>query len=123
MIPSLILVSLAILNNSIILRLSMKKRKADCSIDDFIVEYLKKKKCVGTLKLFEKNDPCNVYESFMNYLRNIETEKVTVKDELGFEINFEAYQHKVKVSHFKTHITYCILYMAHIKIYVMNHVL
>ena len=82
----------------------MKKRKADCSIDEFIVEYLKKKKFAKTLKLFEKNDPCNVYESFMNYLRNIETEKVTMKDELGFEINFEAYQHEVKVSHFKTHI-------------------
>ena len=117
MIPSLILVSLAILNNSIILRLSMKKRKADCSIDDFIVEYLKKKKCVGTLKLFEKNDPCNVYESFMNYLRNIETEKVTVKDDLGFEINFEAYQHEVKVSHSKAHIIYAIKYFKSYYLY------
>ena len=81
----------------------MGKRKSDCSINDLIVQYLKKRKCARTLKLFEntnensKNE--NICENFLNYLEKKESEKVNVEDELGFEINFRAYQPEVKVSH------------------------
>ena len=37
-------------------------------------------------------------ENFLNYLKKKELEKVNVEDELGFEINFGAYQPEVKVS-------------------------
>ena len=81
----------------------MGKRKSDCSIDDFIVDYLKKRKCVRTLKLFEeKNKNCenqNICQKFMNYLKRKESEKVIAIDDLGFEINFEAFRPVQKVSH------------------------
>ena len=68
---------------------------------DFVVEYLKKRKCERTLKLFEKNNEFtmkeNVCEKFMNYLKGREFEKVTENDDFGFEINFEAYQQQIQV--------------------------
>jgi len=79
----------------------MVKRKNDFSLNDFIVEYLKKRKCERTLKLFEENKKVkmndNVCEKFMNYLKGKESDKEIENDDLGFEINFKAYQHESKV--------------------------
>ena len=80
----------------------MPKRKLESSLDDFFGEYFKKAKCERTLKLFEnktgrlKNE--NVCERFMNYLKRKEAEKENEDDELGFEINFGAYETETKVS-------------------------
>ena len=75
----------------------------ELSLDDFIIEYLKKAKNEKTLKLFEgektgPNENKNVYEKFMNYLKKKEAEKENEKDDLGFEINFGAFQSEAKVS-------------------------
>ena len=78
----------------------MAKRKQDCSVNDLIIGYLKKTKCEKTLKLFEKsNENLNhgICEKFMNYLKKKETEKENEKDDLGFEINFGAFQSEGKV--------------------------
>ena len=75
----------------------------ELSLDDFIIEHLKKAKNDKTLKLFEGektgfNESKNVYEKFMNYLKKKEAEKENENDDLGFEINFGAYQSEEKVS-------------------------
>ena len=72
------------------------------SLDDFIIEHLKKAKTEKTSKLFEgeiggSKENKNVYEKFMNYLKETEAEKENEKDDLGFEINFGAYQSEAKV--------------------------
>ena len=75
----------------------------ELSLDDFIIEHLKKTKTEKTLKLFEgeKDDSTkankNVYEKFMNYLKKKEAEKENENDDLGFEINFGAFQSEGKV--------------------------
>ena len=74
----------------------------ELSLDDFIIEHLKKAKTKKTLKLFEgektgSKENKNVYEKFMNYLKKKEAEKVNEKDDLGFEINFGSYQSEAKV--------------------------
>ena len=72
------------------------------SLDDFIIEHLKKAKNEKTLKLFEgenggSKENKKVYKKFMNYLKKKEAEKANEKDDLGFEINFGAFQSEVKV--------------------------
>ena len=79
----------------------MAKRKIDSSLNDFIVEYLKKRKCKRTLNLFVKNNEIkrnqNLYENFTDYLKRKESEKESENDDFGFEINFGAYQQQIKV--------------------------
>ena len=76
----------------------------ELSLDDFIIEHLKKAKNEKTLKLFESEkgkstkEKTNVYEKFMNYLKKKEAEKENEKDDLGFEINFGAFRSEAKVS-------------------------
>ena len=83
----------------------MVKRKIDCSIGDVIVDYLKKRKYEKTLQLFEENksftgrklknqDLCH---KFIKYLQRQESQKDDEDDDLGFEINFGAYQSATKV--------------------------
>lgn len=85
----------------IVFRKQMAKRKIDSSLNDFIVEYLKKRKCERTLNLFEKNNEVqrnqNLYEKFTNYLKKKESKKENENDDLGFGINFGAYQQQIKV--------------------------
>ena len=82
----------------------MAKRKADFSLDDFVANYLKNAKCGRTLKLFQDKKTCpkkengNICERFMNYLMKKESEKENENDDLGFEINFGAFQPETKVS-------------------------
>ena len=83
----------------------MTKRKIDSSLNDFIVEYLKKRKCEKTLNLFEKTNEQrkegtrnqDVCEKFTNYLKRKEFKKQNEIDDFGFEINFGAYQQQIKV--------------------------
>jgi len=79
------------------------------SLDEIVAKFLKERKCEKALKLFEENistqnnDPENdsylaKFEEFMIYLKNLDVEKVVKKEyDLGFEINFGAYQPNVKV--------------------------
>ena len=84
----------------------MAKRKIDCSIGDVIVDYLKKRKYKKTLQLFEnknnsftgrKLENYDVCRKFIKYLKIKESEKGDKDDDLGFEINFGAYQSATKV--------------------------
>ena len=82
----------------------MAKRKipVDCSLNDIIGEHLNNTKCEKSLKLFEDNvgqtKKAKMMEKFLNYLKKKEAEKENTKDEdLGFEINFGAYQPDKKV--------------------------
>lgn len=77
----------------------MAKRKLDSSLDGFIINYLKRGKCEKTLKLFEgrlveTRENINTSKMFWNHWKRKEAEKESVKDDLGFEINFGAYQHQ-----------------------------
>ena len=79
----------------------MGKRKLDGCVNDLIAEYFKKRKCEKTLKLFEekrKVENRNVCEKFMTFLMEKESEKENRNDDLGFEINFGAFQSMTKVS-------------------------
>ena len=81
----------------------MAKRKIDCDLDDIVMEYTKKVKCQKTLKLFGtecsgKNDPSKTLQKFIKFLVQKEKKKENrVKDDLGFEINFGAFQPETKV--------------------------
>ena len=76
----------------------------DCSLDDIIIGYLKKVKCEKTSKMFGaersgENDHSNSLKEFMKFLKQKETKKeYHVEDDLGFEINFRAFQPETKVS-------------------------
>ena len=75
----------------------MAKRKIDSSLDGIIINYLKKAKCEKTLKLFEgrlveTREDKNTSKQFWNHLKQNEDEKEIAKVDLGFEINFGAYQ-------------------------------
>ena len=79
----------------------MAKRKIDCTLDAIVAVYLKKAKCDKSLKLLEgkvgntQNYNMTILSKFVGYLK----EKENLNDEdLGFEINFGAYQSKNKVS-------------------------
>ena len=82
----------------------MAKRKIDCSLDDFVSEYFKKVKCEKSSKMFGtersgESDHSKVLERFLKFLKRKETEKENrVEDDLGFDINFEAFQPEPKVS-------------------------
>jgi len=83
----------------------MAKRKipTDCSLNDIIGENLKNTKCEKSLKLFEekvgKTKRAKMMKKFLSYLREKEMENENTKDDdLGFEINFGAYQPDKKVS-------------------------
>ena len=84
----------------------MTKRKIDCSIGDFIIDYLKKRKYEKTLQLFEeanksftgrKLENHDVCRKFIKYLQRQESEKGDENDDLGFAINFGAFQSAMKV--------------------------
>ena len=81
----------------------MAKRKMD-SLNDYIIDHLKKGNYEKTLKLFEgKNggsskENAKICEKFINYLKEKETEKENEIDDLGFEINFGAFKPEPKVS-------------------------
>ena len=82
----------------------MSKRKIDCSLDDIVEEYLKKVKCGKSSKMFEtgrsgENDHSISLKKFIKFLKRKETAKENrVEDDLGFEINFGAFQPEPKVS-------------------------
>ena len=83
----------------------MAKRKTpvDWSLNDIIGEHLKSTKCEKSLKAFEVKvglaKKPKMMKKFLNYLKEKEAEKENTKDEdLGFEINFGAYQPDKKVS-------------------------
>ena len=82
----------------------MAKRKSELSLDSFVTSYLKKAKYTRTLtfvvdgKIELENKAENLLKRFMNYLKKRETEKRNEFDDLGFEINFGAYQPDIKVS-------------------------
>ena len=84
----------------------MAKRKIDCSLDDIVIGYLKKVKYEKSSKLFGaersgENDYSKSLKQFMKFLKENEKEKENhVADDLGFEINFGAFQPEPKVSFF-----------------------
>ena len=81
----------------------MAKRKMDCSLDDIVMEYLKKVKCDKTPKMFGtdhsgESDHSKSLKKFMKNLRQSEIKKEKrIEDDLGFEINFGAFQPDPKV--------------------------
>ena len=90
----------------------MPKRESDSRLDDVLVGYLKRRKYRKTLQLLEKththeSDLQNEETSkkFFDYLKRIikvANEKVE-DDDLGFEINFGAYQYNSKVTYNYNH--------------------
>ena len=95
----------------------MSKRKIDCTLNEFVIQYLKKAKYEKTSKLIAGNNGESkesnerICEKFMNYLKRREAErKIQKDDDLGFEINFGAYQQEVKVCLDFTLITYSIFF-------------
>ena len=88
----------------------MPKRRYKCSDDglcEFVTEYLKKAKYEKSRKLFQNqtdsiipkpiNSTSNLFLKFREFLlkKPIKTE---INDDLGFEINFGAFQNEPKVS-------------------------
>ena len=80
------------------------------SLDKIVAECLRKRNCTKALKLFEENIPTKnngpsalkKLEDFIIYLKNLEVEREGKKEyDLGFEINFGAYQPNVKVKFFQ----------------------
>ena len=83
----------------------MAKRKIDCSLDEIVGEYLMKRKCEKSRKLFEenigyhKNNGTKILKNLLNFLKIMETKKeIRIEEDLDFEINFGAYQTDQKVS-------------------------
>ena len=80
----------------------MAKRKIECSLDDIVMEHLKRVKCEKTSKIFGdscKNDHSESLKKFIKFLKRKDAKKENlVEDELGFQINFEAFQPEPKVS-------------------------
>ena len=85
----------------------MSKRKIECNVNDFVAEYLKKAKFKKTLDLFDKQNHENKKSSenmnvqFVQYLK-AQTMKNKNEDDLGFEVNFGAYQPEAKLKILKT---------------------
>ena len=75
-------------------------------MDDIVMEYLKKVKSEKASKMFGTNrssetDHSKSLKKFMKFLKENETEKENhVEEDLGFEINFGAFQAATKVSFF-----------------------
>ena len=82
----------------------MAKRKIGYSLDDIVMEYFKKMKFEKTSKVFGtsgENDHSKSLKEFVKFLKQNKTEKENrVEDDLGFEINFGAFQLAKKVSFF-----------------------
>ena len=89
----------------------MAKRKIDCTLDEFVVKYLKKSKYEKTAKLIGETNIGNskIMKKFIKFvkinekLKNeaIKKENLDDDDDLGFEINFGAYQSsepRIKIS-------------------------
>ena len=82
----------------------------DCSLDDIVMRYFKKIRCEKTSKMFgsersSESDYSKSLKKFMKFLKQTEVKKENrVEDDLGFEINFEAFQPEQKVS-FKTKVS------------------
>ena len=87
----------------------MSKRRYKCSDDglsEFVSEYLKKAKYEKSQKLFQSQTDSiapptslskNLFLKFQKFLKN-ERKKLPIDDDLGFEINFGAFQNEPKVS-------------------------
>ena len=88
----------------------MSKRRYKCSDDglsEFVSEYLKKAKYEKSQKLFQnqtdsiipkpRDSSSNLFLKFQKFLKN-ERKKLPIDDDLGFEINFGAFQNEPKVS-------------------------
>ena len=95
----------------------MAKRKIECSLDDIVMEYLKRAKCEKTSKLFGiersvESDHSKSLEKFIVFLKQKEMKKeFHVEDDLGFEINFGAFQPETKVS-FRPRNMVCIIWLT-----------
>ena len=82
----------------------MAKRKIDSSLDHIVKEYLKQVKCEKSSKMFGSessgdSDHSKSLKKFMKFLKANEMKKENnVEDDLGFEINFGAFQPEPKVS-------------------------
>jgi len=82
----------------------MAKRKIESSLDDIVMEHLKRIKCEKTFKMFgtessSERDHSISLKKFIKFLKQKETEKENrVENDLGFEINFGAFQPEKKVS-------------------------
>ena len=85
----------------------MTKRKMDCSLDNIVMEYFKRAKCEKTSKMFgkessDRNDHSKLLGNFIKFMKQKRTEKKNrVEDDLGFEINFGAFQPMEKVSFYR----------------------
>ena len=88
----------------------MSKRRYECSNDDlsqFVTEYLKKAKCEKSQKLFQSQTESvipkpsslssNLFLKFREFIMR-KPKKSQIDDDLGFEINFDAFQSEPKVS-------------------------
>ena len=78
----------------------MAKRKIDCSLDDIVMEHLKRVKCEKTSKIFgdsSDNGHSKSLSRFIKFLKRKEKGNRN-EDDLGFEINFEVFQPEPKVS-------------------------
>ena len=79
----------------------MAKRRIDCSLEEYIIDHLKKRKYRKTLKLFEEQNEdsaktdSELLSKFTKYLKKKEMKNEI--DHLGFEINFGAFQPEAKV--------------------------
>ena len=83
----------------------MASPNLDSSLNDVVIEYLKKVKCEKPSKMFEskcasENTCLKPLSEFIKFLKQKETMKESVEDDLGFEINFGAFQPTTKVSLF-----------------------
>ena len=80
------------------------KRKIDCSLDVIVIEYLKKAKCEKSIQLLGiehsgESDHSELLTKFIKFLKKTEKKRENRNDEdLGFEINFAAFQPEEKVS-------------------------
>ena len=90
----------------------MSKRKIDYTVNDIVTKYLKETKCEKTLKLIAENDSksneatVKTFKNFINYLKQkVRKTKTENDDDLGFEINFGAYQQQppVKIARKEKH--------------------
>lgn len=81
-------------------RIDRKHLNVDCSLNEIIGEHLKKIKCGKILKLFEdeagKTKKTKTMKRFFDFLKQKQLKNENTKHEdLGFEINFGAYQPSV----------------------------
>ena len=73
----------------------------DCSLDDIVMEYLKKVKCDKTSKMLgtDHSGESDHSKSLKKFIKNLKQSgiKEENRDDLGFEINFGAFQPEPKV--------------------------